>query len=301
MMRKTFIFLWIGILLQGLEAQELRADVNVNFSQVQTSNTQIFSTLEKSLREFINNTKWTQKTYKAQEKIECSFTIVIMERPSTNEFKATLTIQSRRPIYNSNYFSPVLNIQDPNFTFKYSEFETLVFNPRRFSGKNLTDVMGYYVYLILGYDSDTFQLNGGTEYFNTADKIVDAAVNQGFGGWDAFDGLKSRATLIGDILKPQNNTLRNIYYNYHINGLDKFYTQELYAKNNIANNLLKLKQYQNRTLFYPLEIFVFAKKEEIASLFSGGISTTANLTELSQTLNEISPKFMDEYWSKIKK
>ncbi len=301
MMRYFSIVILALFLNFNLSSQELRADVQVDFAQVQTSNTQIFGTLEKSLRDFINNTKWTEDTYKPEEKVECTFNIVIMERPATNEFKAVLTVQSRRPVYNSNYYSPVINLQDPNFSFKYSEFETLVFNPRRFSGKNLTDVIGFYVYLILGYDRDTFTLNGGTQFYNMADQLVDASVNQGFDGWDAFDGLKSRATFIGDILKPVNNTLRSVLYNYHINGLDKFYNQELYAKNNIANNLIKLKQYKNRTMFYPLEIFTFAKKEEIASIYSNGLSTSANLTEVQQTLSDLSPKYTDEYWSQIKK
>ncbi len=288
--------LWIN----SYNAQELLADVIVDYSQVQTSNTQIFKTLQKSLKDFINNTKWTDKQYTINERIECTFNIVIMKRPATTEFDAVLTVQSRRPVYNSNYYSTILNIQDPNFSFKYTEFEDLIFNPRKFSGKNLTEVIGFYVYLILGYDSDTFALKGGTEYFNTADKIVDASVNQGFKGWDAFDGLKSRALFIGNILKPQNNTLRSIWYNYHRNGMDKFYNQEVYAKNTIANNLMKLKQYQNQTLFYPLEIFVFSKRQEIASVFSGGLSTNANLTEVQQTLNALSPKYNEEFWSKIK-
>src|SRR5690606_33262050 len=135
-----------------LNAQEFLAKVTVDYSSVQGSNTQVFQTLEKSLSDFINTTKWTENRYKVHEKIEANFLIIITERNS-NSFKARLQIQSRRPVFNSTYFTPILNFVDNNFDFEYTEYEELIFNPRKFSNKNLTDVIAFYVYYILGMDA----------------------------------------------------------------------------------------------------------------------------------------------------
>src|SRR5690606_34241623 len=166
---KTVIFLFI--FSATVSAQEFLATVTVDYSQVQGSNTQVFQTLQKSLSDFINTTKWTDKRYKIHEKIESNFLIIVTGREGNN-FQARRQIQSRRPVYNSTYYTPILNFVDANFDFEYTEFEELIFNPRKFSGKNLTDVVAYYVYFALGMDADTFQKEGGTQYFNICRQIA---------------------------------------------------------------------------------------------------------------------------------
>ncbi|WP_128331437.1 DUF4835 family protein [Apibacter sp. HY039] len=301
MKRLFYILLW-SLLPVFSFSQELLAEVVVNYSKVQGSNTQVFKTLEKSLKDFINNTSWTnQPPLALQERIRCSFSILIDERPSTDKFKGSILIQSSRPVYNSTYSTPVLNFQDNHFSFDYIEFEPLIFNDRKFSGKNLIDVISFYVYMVLGYDADTFSQRGGTEYFTIAQKVANNAVNQGFNGWNSFDGPKTRGGLIADLISDQSNTLRGITYQYHRLGLDNMPSNELQAKNVIASNLMKLNSYSGNYLFFPLDIFLTAKKEEIKNIFSGGQpATSVNVSDLKALLQTINPINSTEYWDKIK-
>lgn len=153
-MKKILPFLLI-FFFGSISAQEILANVQINYSQIEGSNIQVYKTLEKSLRDFINNTSWTGKELQNYEKIKCNFSIIITER-NGNSFKSSIVVQSVRPVYNSEYESPMLNINDTNFPFEYTENENLIFNERQYSGKNLTDVISFYVYLILGYDGNSF-------------------------------------------------------------------------------------------------------------------------------------------------
>ena len=284
-------------------SQNLIADVKVDYSMVQGSNTQVYQTLQKSLTTFINSTKWTNDRLKTYERIEASFVITIKERDG-NRLKGSILVQSRRPVFNSTYYTPVLNLSDENFNFQYQEFEELIFNDRKFSGKNLTDVMTFYVYMILGYDADTFAREAGTDYFKMAKKIADfGQVNNNFSGWSELDGIKSRTSLINNILKADNSTLRNINYQYHRNGLDIMNENDVRGKNAIGNTLLQLEFYKNGNFsqFYPLELFLTAKNNEISQIFSGGQPSTVNIEKLKEILNSIAPKYGDNYWNKLKK
>lgn len=294
-----FLLLIIPIVVT---CQQLSAEVKIDYSKVQGSNNQVFNTLKKDLKDFISNTDWIPgNKLSMQERIKCSFGIIIEERIATDKFKATLLVQSSRPVYNSSYTTPVLNYQDTNFTFNYIESENLVFNETRFSGKNLTDVLAFYIYMILGYDADTFSLNRGTDYFTKAQKISDNSINQGYNGWNTFDGPRTRGSLIADIINDKSNTLRNISYNYHRNGLDMMSSNELQAKTNIAINLMKLNEYSSNYQFYPLDLFLTAKREEIVNIFSGGTSvTTLNISDLKTLLQKINPINSNDYWNKIK-
>lgn len=285
----------------SLSAQEFLATVTVDYSQVQGSNVQVFQTLQKSLSDFINTTKWTDNRYKIHEKIETNFLIIITAR-NGNTYNARLQIQSRRPVFNSTYYTPVLNFVDSKFDFEYTEYEELVFNPRKFSNKNLTDVVAFYVYYVLGMDADTFQLEGGTNYFKTSQQIAMNAASSQFGGWNEMDGNKARASLINNVLKPTNKTLRNIYYQYHRVGLDQMSENETRAKNTIGNALETLSFYEkgNYALFYPLDIFFMAKKDEIAKIFGGGLMSSANIPQIKETLNSLSPT-NSSTWNNLKK
>lgn len=282
-------------------SQNIIADVKVDFTQVQSTNTQVYKTLERSLSNFINSTKWTDVRLKPHERIEANFLIVVTNKES-NRYTANLQVQTRRPVFNSTYYTPILNLNDTNFSFDYTEFEQLVYNERKFSGKNLTDVITYYIYLILGYDADTFKLEGGTEYFKIAQKISTFAQSSRFSGWNDIDGMQSRSLLINNILKNDNSILRTINYNYHINGLDQMADNELRGKNEIAKNLLQLQYYTNGSYaqFYPLEIFIQAKKDEISKVFNGGQVSSENIEKLKEILNTVSPKNSNN-WSNLKK
>ena len=280
-------------------AQELNAQVQVNYQNIGGSNLQLYRTLEKSLKDFINNTSWTGKKLQNFEKIKCSFAIVLTEK-SGNNFKGTLVVQSVRPVYGSQYESPILNINDTNFSFEYIENQNMIFNERQFSGKNLIDVLSFYVYLILGYDADTFQMKGGTPWFDKAMKITQNSQNQNYAGWSQIESPRNRGVLISSILSEQNSTLRNFYYNYHRTGLDNLAkADQISTKQIIASELMKLKFYDNNfQMNYPFNIFIESKKDEIFNIFNSNNNGSVNMNELKQLMNTFSPKDSDSKWNK---
>ena len=280
-------------------AQELNAQVQVNYQNIGGSNLQLYRTLEKSLKDFINNTSWTGKKLQNFEKIKCSFAIVLTEK-SGNNFKGTLVVQSVRPVYGSQYESPILNINDTNFSFEYIENQNMIFNERQFSGKNLIDVLSFYVYLILGYDADTFQMKGGTPWFDKAMKITQNSQNQTYAGWSQIESPRNRGVLISSILSEQNSTLRNFYYNYHRTGLDNLAkADQISTKQIIAGELMKLKFYDNNfQMNYPFNIFIESKKDEIFNIFNSNNNGSVNMSELKQLMNTFSPKDSDSKWNK---
>ncbi|QCX53205.1 DUF4835 family protein [Elizabethkingia sp. JS20170427COW] len=295
----------IAIFLLSLGAfvygQELQANVTVSAQQIGGSNQQVYRTLEKSLKDFINNTSWTGRRLQSFEKVKCAFSIIISERNS-NSFKGSIIVQSTRPVYKSLYDSPILNINDQNFSFEYIENENFVFNDRQFSGKNLIDVVGFYVYLILGYDADSFQAKGGTPWFEKSQKIARNAVGQQkYEGWNPTEGPRVRGTLIDRILAPSNNNLRNIMYGYHRLGLDLLSTNETQAKQSIFNQLMGLQAYESDfQMNYPFSLFIDGKKTEIFNIFNTGNNGSVNLNNLRNLLNTMAPKESDIYWNKWK-
>ena len=301
-MKKIFAFLVVLSINCLTYAQEIYANVQVNHSQIGGSNTQIFKTLEKSLRDFINNTNWTGKKLQNFEKIKANFAIVIKERPSQNSFKGSLIVQAVRPVYGTIYETPLININDTRFSFEYTENENLIFNDRQFSGKNLTDVISFYIYTILGYDADSFQQLSGKTHFEKAQKISQNAQNQNYDGWEIMGETKSRSLLVNSLLNERNIPLRNIYYSYHRIGLDNLSSQNQFAaKQTIAEELLKLKTYEtNFQLNYPLSIFIDTKKDEIFNIFNSNNNGGINVNELRIMMSTFSPRDVESKWNKWK-
>ena len=299
-MKKILFLLIVFMQCTMMSAQELLAEVTVNSQQVQGSNVQAYQTLQKSLRDFINNTSWTGKKLQNFEKIKSNFAIVISNREG-NKFTASLIVQASRPIYGSSYTSPLLNINDRDFTFEYNENENLVFNERQFSGKNLIDVISFYIYLILGYDADSFQLNGGQESFDKALRISQNSQNQRYSGWSVVEGPRTRGQLIDNLMKQESATLRKFYYQYHRQGLDNMSKQnQNQGKKNIYDALMTLKYYENNfQMNYPFDVMLQTKKNEIFEIFNGGSNTNLNLNELKTLMTVFSAKD-SERWNKWK-
>ena len=234
-MRKV-IFL-LSLLITAVSAsQELNCTVSVIAQQTGNENNVVFKTLEKQLTEFINNTKWTEKPFGQQERINCSMVINVSGYDNDN-FSATLQVSSSRPVFNSTYSSPVYNYNDKDFNFQYIEFQNLVYNPVQFES-NLVSVLAFHVYMILGIDADTFQLNGGTEHFKQAQTIANYSQQLNGQGWKLEDGLQSRFALIDNILSPTFKEFRSAMYNYHINGLDLMSNDPKRAKAQVIDCLL---------------------------------------------------------------
>lgn len=211
-------------------------------------------------------------------------------------------VQSVRPVYNSEYESPMLNINDTNFPFEYTENENLIFNERQYSGKNLTDVISFYVYLILGYDGDSFQNSGGQAWFDKSLKISQNSQNQRFGGWSQMEGTRTRGLLIDHLLKQENKPLRNFYYNYHRNGLDMLSKpSQAQGQKNIYNAIMQLKVFENNfQMNYPFNVMLEAKKDEIFKIFQDNKNPAINMNDLKQLVSKFSPKDDDTKWNKWK-
>lgn len=295
-MRKILQILVILFAVVQVKGQELNCSITVNADKIPGSNKQIFTTLENSLNEFVNQKRWTSYNYKPQERIDCNFTLTILEQ-SGNDFKGHIQIQSSRPIYNSSYLTPVFNFKDDDFSFQYTEFEPLQFNENTFES-NLVSVVSFYVYTILGFDADTFSLNGGTPHFVKAQNVLVQAQQSGYAGWNQNDGSGTRFTLIDNILSPTYGLFRNTLYEYHLKGLDVMSEDKKKAKQKIAESLNGLKSiFDTRPNAFLLRVFMDSKATEIVNVFSDG--PRFDTFKLKEDLLKISPVNAAK-WNEIK-
>ncbi|GGK45100.1 MULTISPECIES: type IX secretion system protein PorD [Flavobacteriaceae] len=279
-----------------LNAQELNCTITVNADKIPGSNKQIFTTLQTSLNEFVNQKRWTNFNYKPQELINCNLTLTILEQTGT-DFRGHIQIQSSRPVYNSTYLTPVLNFKDDNFSFQYTEFEPLQFNENSFES-NIVSVISFYVYTILGMDADTFSLNGGTSYFTKAQDVVVQAQQSGYAGWNQNDGSKTRFTLVDNMLSPTYDMFRKAMFDYHYNGLDMMSKDKKAAKQAIFEVVKTLKTiYDSRPNAFLLRVFMDSKADEIVDIFSDG--PRFDTSRLKDDLLRISPLNASK-WEAIK-
>lgn len=260
----------------AVHAQEIRARVTVVASRVNSSvDKKTFQTLETSLNNFVNNRKWTNDNFKQEEKISCNFLLNLESTSEPNVYKATLAIQSGRPVFNSAYISPVINYQDADIIFKYVEFQQLEFNEARVSGTdpltaNLTAVFAYWIQIILGYDYDSFSVGAGKPYFQKAQNIVNNAPDgRNISGWKAFDGTRNRYWLAENMVNSRYNIFHDIIYNYYRTGLDKMYDGEAAARTQLLNILIMLNTFNTEnTNTMALSFFFQAKSQELAQIFA---------------------------------
>lgn len=275
-MRKLFFVLIILSLISAVKAQELRARINVISNRVGAGvDKKAFQTLQTALNNFINNRKWTTENFTPEEKIDCSFLLNLESTSDINVYKASLTIQSARPVFNSSYLSPVINFQDNEITFKYAEFQQLEFNENRVAGtdplvSNLTAVIAYYINIILGLDYDSFSPRGGNTYFQKAQNIVNnAPEGRGIAGWKAFDGTRNRYWLIENLLSSRYSLIHDAYYNFYRMGMDKLYEDEVSARSQILNVLSLLNNFnQDNPNTMILQFFFQGKTQELIKIFS---------------------------------
>ncbi|MFV8379621.1 DUF4835 family protein [Flavobacterium sp. LB3R33] len=267
------------------QAQQLNCTVTVDSQKLSVTNQQVFKTLQTSISEFVNKTDWTGQTVKQNEKINCSMYITVSSNNS-DQFTATIQVQSSRPIFNSSYSSPVLNYNDKDFNFRYIEFENLIFSPTTFDS-NLVSVLAFYSYMILGMDADTFVSESGNSYFEIAQNISNIAQQGGSKGWSQADGNQNRYFLINDILSPAFKQIRLTMLDYHV-GLDVMNQDLKASKEKVKGSLIDLaKLNTSRPNAFLTRVFFDAKSDEIVSIFSGGPSIT--ISDLVDNLNKISP------------
>jgi Domain of unknown function (DUF4835) len=294
-MRKIF-FLVALFFLGFANAQELNCTVTVNSEAVGQSNNQIFKTLQTALNDFVNRTDWTGQSYDQNERIPCSMFINVTQYNS-GQFQASIQVQSARQVYNSSYASPIFNFNDKDFNFDYIEFQNLNYSAGSYDS-NLVSVISFYSLLIIGLDADTFALNGGSSYLESAQDIVSVSQQGGSKGWSQSDGSQNRYFLINDLLSPTYSAFREALFDYHFKGLDKMAEDTKAGKEGIKAGLDKLNELNSvRPNAFLTRIFFDAKSDEIVSIFSGGPSIP--ITDLVDKLTRLSPLNAGK-WSSIK-
>ena len=264
---------------------------------IQGSNREIFVNMQRDIYEFINNTVWTNHVFSYAERIDCNILINLTEQLSGDDFKGTIQIQLRRPAFNTTYNSTMLNFVDNNFQFKYVEFQTIEFDPSAHRA-NLISVLAYYVYIILGFDYDSYSPLGGTEFFQMAEKIVTNAQNAPESGWKPYDGSRNRNRywLVKNILNKEYEGLRQYLYEYNINGLDRMESRVSEARNSMAESLKLIQDVYRKKpdpFMYFLQIIVDAKSEEIINIFTGAFPEERS--RVVQIMTEIDPANKSKY------
>jgi hypothetical protein len=294
-MRKIFSILFV-CLFSSVYSQELNCKVVVNYDKITNTNNQIFKSLETSLSEFVNKTVWTEKSYKPNEKINCSMFITLNSYDSNN-FEASIQVQSFRPVFNSSFTTPVLNINDTDFNFQYVEFQNLFFNPNTYDS-NLISTIAFYSYMILGLDAETFELNSGTEYFQSAQQVLNLAAPSGGAGWSQTSKTNNRFYLVTDILSTTFKPIRETLFQYHFNGLDMMSKDLKSSKEVILSALKNINGlHQIRPNAYLTRVFFDAKADEIVSIFTAG--PTVSSDGLVDDLSRVSPTNSSK-WVNIK-
>lgn len=291
----SILFSLLFISRLPLAAQELNANVVVNFQNVQTTETRVFTDMENAFQQFLNNRKWTDDAFAPEERVNCNFVINIEQMPSVGNFQATVQVQSSRPVYGTNYESLMLNFADRDWQFQYVESQPLEFNLNSYTS-NITSLLAYYANIILGLDYDSFSELGGQTFFERAQLIVSNAQQQGGAGWDQFGSnrRRNRYWLAENFINPQMTAVRRGIYNYHRKGLDTFMEDEAESRKNM---LSALEEIQKVSKVFPQSIllisFFDAKNDEIISTFSKG--DTQIRRNAYNALVEINPTMTDDY------
>jgi len=296
MKRKLLLSFILVFGLAKVSAQELNCRIQINTDKIQGTNKQVYTTLQGALMDFMNNKKWTNASFTQLEKVDCSFVITVKEADvASNSYKCDLQIQSRRPVFNSVYTTSLFNFKDISFNFTYVEFDPLQFTENKYSG-NLTAVMAFYAYILLGVDQDSFSPLGGTPYFNRATEIMTQAQTNNESGWQAFDNEKNRYALVSAYTDEASKGFRLMWYTYHRRGLDEMSTNTDKPRAAITESLKALKTlYSDRPGSVLLSLFSDTKIDEVKDIFSKGL--TSEKESVHQILSDVFPAQSNRYSS----
>ncbi len=293
---RIFVSILIIFSCSNLFAQEFNCSVQVDSRQVQGTDKKVFDDMQTALVEFINDRQWTNYKFKTEERIDCSIVIIITERVSTDVFKATMNIVASRPAYKTSYTSTLLNYIDKDFDFEYVQFQPLDFQENTHVS-NLTSVIAYYLYIILGLDFDSFSQFGGTQFYEKAEAIVNTAQNAPESGWKAFEGQRNRYWLVENYLNNTYSDLRAFLYQYHREGLDVMSDKAEQGRAAICQSLSYLKNiHDERPGLFSLQLMLDAKGDEIINVFSEG--NPKEKADAANIMKEVDPANASKY-SKI--
>lgn len=292
MKRLLFVFA-ITFFSNQIFAQELRCSISISAAKIQGANRNVFMTMQSDLTEFMNNRKWTDHIYEMEERIECNIQIQLDNQISSNEYTGSINVQLRRPVFNSSYETTILNIKDNDFRAKYTEYQPMEFNETS-NRDNLTNIMAYYAYIIIGMDYDSFYPDGGREFFVKAQSIVNNCQNVVEKGWKAFESERNRYWLVENILNKSYAPFISCIYDYHRMGLDLMADKPQEGRANIANSLKNIqKVFRIRPSLYILQVFFDAKSDEMVNIFKE--SYPDEKTRVMTILNECDPSNGSKY------
>jgi hypothetical protein len=272
-MKKTLSILFLFLLTLSVNAQELNCQVSIIPApalQVGPVEKEIFTELEAAIYDFMNTTKWTNDIFEIEERINCNILITVTDLPSTTTFKGKIQVQSSRPVFNTSYNSTVFNHVDSDFAINYLRNSAILPMSNYQYRDNLSALLSFYAYMILGYDYDSFSLKGGDPYFKAAQQIANNAKNSGDEGWSASASKKrNRFWMVDNVLQPVFAPLRNAYFNYHRLGLDEFYNDQAIGRKKILETLQSLDKVQrSRPGSMNLQLFLTSKTAELINIFS---------------------------------
>lgn len=277
-------------------AQELKVNVSINTPNLQKTDPKVFETLEGTLTDFLSSQKWTEDDFEPEERIEVTIQLTISEEVSETSFKGELAIQSTRPVYASNYGTAMLNHVDKDVNFEYQQFQPLEFSITTFTD-NMSTLMSFYIYVILGLDYDSFSPFGGEDYFQQAQSILNNIPSNAlpnYKGWAALDGNRNRYWMIENLLSPGLRAYRKAMYDYHRAGLDVMESDHIKARAVIINALKEIdaasKKYPNSMI---LQMFVNSKANELVEIFKE--ATVSEKTTVKQILGKLDPSRGSQY------
>ena len=257
--------------LLPIQAQELQARININHSQISGTDVSVFENLQQTLEQFVNERQWTNLQFQRNERIQCSFNITVTKYlRDENRFDCTALIQANRPVYNSAYPSTLYNNKDENFSFEFAQFDQLNFDDEVVDNQ-LTALLAYYAYLIIGLDLDSFSPLGGTDILQRCMHLVNNAQSLGFPGWKSFEDSRNRFAIINDYLDESLKPMRQLQYDYYRKGLDEMVSNAERGRTQISDALEQnLKTaHENKPLSLLPQIWTDFKKEELSSIYKG--------------------------------
>ncbi len=282
---------WVSI----ANAQELRCNVAVNSQPITNVDQTVFAAMQQQILEFMNARTWTQETYGIEERIDCSIVINLESSPAQDAYKATAIISSTRPVYNSGYVTTVMNFIDKDWLFTYVQNQPIEFNINTFNG-NLSSMLAFYAYLIIGLDAESFSKGGGAKYFSIAENIMNLVPNNSpeAKGWRPFDGIRNRYWIVNNLLGGKYDNFKEAVFTYHFEGMDQFHDKPDVARAKITSAINSLeviaRDNPNNVL---LNMFMQAKSDELANIFTG--APQSEKAKAVITLRKIDPSNVQKY------
>lgn len=293
MIKRYLLFLALSITSLFSFSQELDCRVSVSSQKIQGTNREIFRNMQKDIYEFMNTSRWTDNLFSYDERIECNMVFTLSEQLSVDEFKGSLQVQVRRPVYNSSYNTVVFNFKDNDIHFKYKEFEPLTYNDNA-QNTNLVSLLAFYSYIIIGLDYDTFSPEGGSVYFSKAEALVARCQNKRESGWKSFESRRNRYWLIENIQDNAFSSFRECMYRYHRQGLDAMSKNVVEGRSIVAESLeLLRKAHRLKPNSMIIQLFFDAKADEIMNIFSKSFGDERK--RVYNALSEVNPANISKY------